>query len=53
MYAGEVALAELGQLDGFVVVGEHAKVDASGDHTVLDVVHRIGDVVGPIHDLGL
>src|SRR5277367_6161074 len=50
---GEVALTELGQRGGFVVVGEHAEVDAPGDHPVLDVMHRVGDVVSPIHDLGL
>ena len=36
-----------------VVVGEHPKVDAGGHHAVLNVVHRVGDVVGPVHDLGL
>src|SRR5271154_5452149 len=50
---GEVALTELGQRGGFLVVGEHAEVDAPGDHPVLDVMHRVGDVVSPIHDLGL
>src|SRR3984885_6905495 len=50
---GEVALTELGQRGGFVVVGEYAEVDAPGDHPVLDVMHRVGDVVGPIHHLGL
>ena len=50
---GEVTLAEFGQRGGFVVVGQYAKVDAPGDDAVLDVVHRIGDVVGPVHHLGL
>ena len=46
-------LAEPAQRGGRVVVGEHPQVDAAGDHAVLDVVHRVGDVVGPVHHLGL
>ena len=38
---------------GRVVVGEHPHVDPPGHHAVLDVVHRVGDVVGPVHHLGL
>ena len=51
--SGEVALAECGQCGGFVIVGEYAKVDSPGDDAVLDVVHRIGDVVSPVHHLSL
>jgi hypothetical protein len=51
--SGEVALAELGQRGGFVVVGKYPKVDPPGHHTVLHVVHRVGDVVGPVHRLSL
>ena len=45
--------AQSGQRRGGVLVGQHSKVDAAGHHAVLDVVHRIRDVVGPVHDLGL
>src|SRR5690606_4141154 len=41
-------LGEGGLLGG---VGQGAQVDAADDHAVLDVVHRVGDVVGPVHDL--
>ena len=52
-HPGEFALPQLGQRARVIVVGEHAQVDAFGDDAVLDVVHRIGDVVGPVHHLCL
>ena len=33
--------------------GERREVDAAGEDAVLDVVHGVGDVVGPVHDLRL
>ena len=46
-------LAEPAQHRGGVIVGQHPHVDPAGDDAVLDVVHRVRDVVGPVHDLGL
>ena len=34
-------------------LAQEARVEPPGRHGVLDVVHRVGDVVGPVHDLGL
>ncbi len=51
-HPGEVALAHLGQRGGVVIVGEHPQVDPAGDDAVLHVMHRIGDIVGPVHHLG-
>ena len=44
-----------GNDDGFLLIrmGQPSEVDPAGADTVLDVMHGIGDVVGPIHDLGL
>ncbi len=48
-----VRLPQAAQLGGGVVVGEHPHVDAARHDAVLDVVHRVGHVVGPVHHLGL
>src|SRR5690606_38070973 len=48
---GVLAVAHARQRLAFARVGEGAQVDAAVDDTVLDVVHGIGDVVGPVHDL--
>ena len=51
--AHAAGFAETAQLGGGVVVGQHPQVDPAGDHAVLDIVHRVRDVVGPVHHLGL
>ena len=34
-------------------LAQEARVEPAGRDGILDVVHRVGDVVGPVHDLGL
>ena len=36
-----------------VGLAQEPRVEPPGGDGVLDVVHRVGDVVGPVHDLGL
>src|ERR1700738_2740684 len=49
----ELLLAEPAQCRGGLVVREHTEVDTPRDHPVFDVMHRVSDVVGPVHHLRL
>ncbi len=51
--AHPAGLAEAPEHCGRIVVGQHPHVDAARDDAVLNVVHRVRDVVGPVHHLGL
>ena len=54
--AHRVAVPGLHGLDHAVALAgdaEHLEVEAPADDRVLDVVHRVGDVVGQVHDLRL
>ena len=54
--AGLAAEVAGGELDEHVALGrggQRGEVDPAGDEAVLDVVHGVGHVVGPVHDLRL
>lgn len=49
---GWLSVATVGSFLASVLFGgQHTQVDAFGDNAVLDVVNRVGDVVGPVHHL--